>query len=313
MQVKRVPVWEDGRREIEIMKEAKRMDMLKANYEQHHMSAEQLEKMKERIAQAKWDKRKAVRSQLARRGLSAAAVIAAVFIALPNTSQNAAYAMSKIPVLGDLVDVVTFRDYQTDNGIQSADVKEPQLAVQSDDGTLADTADAINEQIDAVTTDFIAKFEESKKKEEGYQNLVVTSEVMATTEDYFTLKLICYQSAGSGEEEDYYYTIDRTTNQQLALSDLFKEGADYVTPISENIKEQMRSQMAADENVSYWLDDEDDFAEYDFNTIDENTSFYLDEDGRVVIAFNEGDVGPMSMGCVTFTIDNDVLASIRVR
>jgi hypothetical protein len=295
------------------MKEAERMDMLKANYEQYHMSAEQLEQMKERIAQAKWDKRKAVRSQMVKRSFATAAVIAAVLIALPNASQDAAYAMGRIPVLGDLVQVVTFRDYQMDNGTQSADVDVPQIVAESDDGTLADTADAINEQIDAVTTDLIAKFEESKKKEEGYQNLVVTSEVMATTKDYFTLKLICYQSAGSGEEEDYYYTIDRMTNQQLALSDLFEAGADYVTPISENIKEQMRTQMAADENVSYWLDDEDDFAEYDFNTIDENTSFYLDEDGRVVIAFNEGDVGPMSMGCVTFTIDNDVLASIRIR
>ena len=40
-------------------------------------------------------------------------------------------------------------------------------------------------------------------------------------------------------------------------------------------------------------------------------SFYLNENGEVVICFNEGDVAPMSMGCVTFVIPNDVLADIR--
>lgn len=40
--------------------------------------------------------------------------------------------------------------------------------------------------------------------------------VISTTDDYFTLKLMCYQAAGSGSEEDYYYTIDLATGQRLA-------------------------------------------------------------------------------------------------
>ena len=84
---------------------------------------------------------------------------------------------------------------------------------------------------------------------------MIKHEVINTTDDYFTLKLMCYQAAGSGYEMDYYYTIDLKTGERLALKDLFKEGSDYITPISENIKSQMRGQMDADENVSYWLDD----------------------------------------------------------
>ena len=82
---------------------------------------------------------------------------------------------------------------------------------------------------------------------------MIKHEVINTTDDYFTLKLMCYQAAGSGDEMDYYYTIDLKTGERLALKDLFKEGSDYITPISENIKSQMRGQMDADENVSYWL------------------------------------------------------------
>lgn len=138
----------------------------------------------------------------------------------------------------------------------------------------------------------------------------VKHKVLSTTKDYFTLKLICYQAAGSGAETDYYYTIDLKTGKRLALADLFVEGADYITPISENIKQQMREQMKKDENVIYWLDDPE-VSEWNFEKITDQTSFYLNQDGKLVICFNEGDVGPMSMGCVQFVISNKVIADIR--
>ena len=64
---------------------------------------------------------------------------------------------------------------------------------------------------------------------------------------------MCYRAAGSGAEWDYYYTIDLKTGERLTLSDLFQSGADYITPISENIKEQMQ-QMAEDDGKMYWVD-----------------------------------------------------------
>ena len=94
-----------------------------------------------------------------------------------------------------------------------------------------------------------------------------------------------------------------------SLRDIFKEGADYVTPISESIKKQMKEQMEADENVTYWLDNE--IEEWNFKQISQDESFYLNKDNHVVIAFNEGDVAPMYMGAVEFEIPAKVLESIR--
>ena len=71
----------------------------------------------------------------------------------------------------------------------------------------------------------------------------------------------------------------------------------------------MKAQMAADENVSYFLESEMD--EWNFKSITDETAFYLNADGEIVISFNEGDVAPMYMGVVTFTISNDVVAGIR--
>ena len=254
------------------------------------------------------------------------AAAAAVFVILPNTSMDVAYAMSSIPVVGKLVEAVTFRDYQYEDERNSADVEVPELVVKEDteenkneNGTegiiereeqLQKTTEEINREIEEITGKIISEFEENLKYKEGYQSIVVKNEIISTTENYFTLKLICYQGAGSGAEWDYFYTIDLNTGERIALKDLFQDGADYITPISENIKKQMREQMDADENKMYWVDNKD-IPEWNFRQITEETSFYINGNNDIVIAFNEGDVAPMYMGCVEFVISNEVLAEIR--
>ena len=93
---------------------------------------------------------------------------------------------------------------------------------------LKKTTAEINAEIEKITDQIVSEFEESRKEEEGYQEVVVKHEVISTTDDYFTLKLMCYQAAGSGAEWDYYYTIDLKTGERLTLSDLFQSGADYI-------------------------------------------------------------------------------------
>lgn len=316
-------------------KDIEKMQELKQAYSEPEMSGEQLARMKERMEEAKMEKRNKKKenqnkkNHAIRNAAAAAAAVAVVFVALPNTSESVAYAMSNIPVVGKLVEAVTFRDYKYESERNNADIEVPELAVnetalpgteQVAEGTeqaadsevqenLKKTTDEINAEIQKITDEIVAEFEENLKFEGGYQNVMVKHEVLSTTENYFTLKLICYQGSGSGAEWDYFYTIDLETGERLALKDLFVDGADYITPISENIKEQMQEQMDADENVYYWLNDE--IEEWNFEKITDETSFYLNEDGNIVISFNEGDVAPMYMGCVEFVIPNDVTEGIR--
>lgn len=316
-------------------KDIEKMQELKQAYSEPEMSGEQLARMKERMEEAKMEKRNKKKenqnkkNHVVRNAAAAAAAVAVVFVALPNTSESVAYAMSNIPVVGKLVEAVTFRDYKYESERNNADIEVPELAVnetalpgteQIAEGTeqatdsevqenLKKTTDEINAEIQKITDEIVAEFEENLEFEGGYQNVMVKHEVLSTTENYFTLKLICYQGSGSGAEWDYFYTIDLETGERLALKDLFADGADYITPISENIKEQMQEQMDADENVYYWLNDE--IEEWNFEKITDETSFYLNEDGNIVISFNEGDVAPMYMGCVEFVIPSDVTEGIR--
>lgn len=291
-------------------------EALKQDYQNHEMSPEQLDKMKAAIAQAKKENQKKRSLHILRNTLASAAAVALVFIILPNTSSGVAYAMSQVPGLSKLVNVVTFRNYQYEDDHNTADITVPEVAVSTESTENSEVADKtkksaneINSEIQSITEKLIDEFEAEKKKEDGYQDMTVKSEVIATTDQYFTLKLMCFQSAGSSAEWDYYYTIDLTTGERLKLADLFQDGSNYLDVISQEIKTQMQAQMDADSNKIYWLNS--DMPEGDFTSITNDTSFYLNSDNELVITFNEGDVAPMYMGCPTFTIPNDVLADIR--
>lgn len=288
---------------------------MKEVYQKQEMSAAELAKLKKKMKEARRMEQRARNKKRIIRTVSAAAAVVAAFVILPNTSASIALAMEQIPVIGNLVEVVTFRDYSYETDRNMADIQVPEIQVsdQADTGEVQDklnkTTEEINAEIQRISEDLIAEFEAGLEYEEGYQDVVVNSEVLTTTQDYFTLKLLCYQGAGSGYAWNYYYTIDLNTGERLKLKDIFKEGADYITAISENIKEQMQAQMDADDSVYYWLHDE--IEEWNFKSITDETSFYINEKGNVVIGFNEGDVAPMYMGTVEFEIPAEVLVDLR--
>ena len=223
--------------------------------------------------------------------------------------------MEQIPVLGQLVKVVTFRDYEYSDEQHEADVEVPELVVESQEGdsplqeNLGKSVDEINAEIQEISTELLSDFMENMRDEKGYKELVVKSEVIATTKDYFTLKISCYEGTASGYEWDYFYTINLNTGNRIQIADIFAEGSDYISVINNNIMEQMEEQMSADENVRYWLHDE--MEEFNFKTITEETSFYINSNNNVVICFNEGEVAPMYMGTVEFEIPAEVLNDIR--
>lgn len=287
---------------------------LKKEHNQLRMTDTQLEILKKRMEETEMEMNKNRKKSGIIKCTVAAALVAG-FMALPNTSASVAYAMGQIPVIGPLVEAVTFRDYKYESDRNNADIRVPEIRLgdqaknNDTQKKLENTTEEINTEIQKITDQLVKEFEDNLAHEEGYQDVVVNSEVLTATEDYFTLKLNCYQGAGSGYQFNYYYTIDLNTGKRLQLKDLFREDADYITSISENIRKQMKKQMAEDENVIYWLDNE--IREWNFKNITDETSFYLNREGNLVISFNEGDVAPMYMGIVEFEIPQQVLKGIR--
>ena len=229
----------------------------------------------------------------------AAAVLLALFLILPNVSRQAAYAMQEIPVLGDLVRVITLRQYDYQEGNNSWSIAVPQ--VQSDEEGLQEAAGAINASVEELTQTILDELE--AQKDGGYSDYKITYDVVTDSDRWFTLKLTLLQIMGSGSEEYRFYHIDKQTGQVVTLGDLLDQA--QLDAVSQEIKDQMRSRMEEDDSQIYWLDDEE-IPEWNFTSIDGEQNFYFDEAGRLVIAFNEYEVAPGCMGCPEFTIPSEI-------
>ena len=171
-----------------------------------------------------------------------------------------------------------------------------------------DGVEAVNQDMEATVEELIRQFEDTLS-EEGYHGLHVTQEVVTDNALYYTVKLSVLETEASGYEHNQFYTIAKQTGNVVTLADLFAEGSDYISAISENIKTQMKEQMAADEGVIYFLDN-DDMPEFNFQGITEQTNFYFNERGELVIAFDEYEVAPGSMGAPEFVIPQEVTAAL---
>ena len=266
-----------------------------------------LERVKEAIVRAKEDKLRAARTR--RKALMRMVAVSFIcfLVILPNMSAGVAQAMSSLPVVGEFFRVITIRDYHYMDDRFRAEVNIPEIESDSE------AAKSINGKISAIAEEWVEEFESAREDEWGRSEIKVDYEILSTAPEYFTLKLITYQGSGSGFHQDHYYTIRISDEKEMTLSDLFPEGADYITPISENIKEQMRQEMAQDSGKNYWidLDDDDPIKGLEFRKIKEDQQFYIDNEGRIVIAFDEGDAAPMYMGCVQFTIPGQVTDKIK--
>ncbi|WP_418623788.1 RsiV family protein [Waltera sp.] len=296
------------------------------------------ERLQAGIDRARMEKKRAEHARR-RSAWTAVAAAAVVMIALPNTNMQIAHAMENIPLLGGFFRLVTVRQYNYNDENHDAEVELAQINYGEDagegasvgevaaapEGTAAgsvegvgqeaavanlseDGVEAVNQDMEATVEELIRQFEDTLS-EEGYHGLHVTQEVVTDNARYYTVKLSVLETEASGYEHNQFYTIDKQTGNVVTLEDLFAEGSDYISAISENIKTQMKEQMAADEGVIYFLDN-DDMPEFNFQGITEQTNFYFNEKDELVIAFDEYEVAPGSMGAPEFVIPQEVTAAI---
>lgn len=228
-----------------------------------------------------------------------AAAFLALFMILPNTTLPMAMALSEVPVLGPAFRAVTFREYAEDLGNSELSVKTP--AIEAED-TDAEAAANISREIDALNEAAAERFR-AEHADGSHGALKLDYEVLSNTDRWYCVKVVqTEQGADTGVFEDYY-TFDKKTGECVILSDLFEKD-EYIAHLSENVKDQMRTQMKRDKDVDYFIDS--DMPEEDFREIDPNQDFYFDKDGALVLCFDSYEVAPGYMGPVTFRIPQNV-------
>ena len=295
-----------------------RLEKMKQEYEEIRIPAELRRRVEAGIQKGKEDGEEIIRmnkkSKLIKFVRNTAGAVVAAMLAITimaNSGASIANAMMKIPVLGTIAEIVTFREYKDSTNDMTADVKIPEVSVKNEDGSVnQETTDAVNKSIQEYTDEIIAQYKADVEASggEGKQLLDLEYEVITDSDRLFSIRFDKLQIMASGAESVKIYHIDKQTGQMINLKGLFKEDVNFIDPISDNIKKQMKEQMAADESKMYFIDS--DMPESDFQSITEDTTFYVNDSGKLVIVFDEYEVAPGSMGVVEFEIPTDVIQDI---
>lgn len=271
-------------------------------YEEIPVPDEAKRRLEEGIRKAKEEKRNVMRLRLIKRvgGTAAAAMVA--LTVLVNGSPAVAQAMERVPVIGAIAKVVTFRTYEDSRENAGAQVNIPQI---EGEGQQPEANQAIEEYANRL----IQMYEEEIQAggENGNYGLDSTYDVVFENQKYVSIRIRSTLTMASGTEFVKVFNVDKATGQVVELKDLLCGDEAVMAGISENIKAQMEAQMAADENVTYFLNS--DTPEWDFKGIDGDESYYFNENGQLVIVFEEYEVAPGYMGAVEFVIPESVTGS----
>lgn len=243
--------------------------------------------------------------------LSCVASLAIVSIIILNAVPYIAYAVKDVAVIGKIINAVTFTVYEHQENGYSAKVVTPKI-----EGLLdKEFEEKLNNEFKEYSAHIISAYEndvKDMKKEFGDENVHVgitsSYQVKTDNENILALDVYVVNEVGSSSTKHTYYNLNKKTGELLTFKTLFKENADYIAPISEYIKKEMKRRNI-EENCAYWIDGEENAFD-GFSKIEENHKFYINNDGNIVICFDKYEVAPGAYGSSEFVIPNEVVKDI---
>lgn len=244
--------------------------------------------------------------------VAAAATITVVgFVGATNLSPTFAKSMSDIPVLGALVKVLSFTQFNYQEDTFEANIETPVIEGLKNT-TLQETLNSkYLEEGKKLFEQFEADVAEVKAFDQtAHMGLNSGFEIKTNNDQILSIGHYVVNTAASSSTTMAYDTVDKQNEILITLPSLFKDDS-YITLISENIKAQMREKMADDANTIYWIAGDPDAID-GFDAIDAHQAFYISDTGKLVISFDKYTVGPGSIGIQEFEIPTEVLQDILV-
>lgn len=244
--------------------------------------------------------------------MAAAAIVLVAGTVGLNTSPAFAEDLQKLPVIGHLAQVLTFRSYQGTEEDVELDINVPVIQSKGDGELPA----KVNAQIQQIVSKYEAtgkaEFAEYKKDffatggteaewADRTMSLYIDYDVKYFNDDILSLEITTAKDWVSADEEHHFYNINLKKDEPLTLEGLL--GKNYVAVCNKSIVKQINERLAADENLCYFgygKNVGDNMG--GFESIEPTTDFYLNQDGDVVISFPEYSIAPGYMGIQEFVI-----------
>ncbi|MDB2139162.1 MULTISPECIES: DUF3298 and DUF4163 domain-containing protein [Clostridium] len=234
--------------------------------------------------------------------IGSAAVLAIIFGI--NISPVFADVVSDIPIVGNIVKLVTVKNYTLKKNNVEADIKVPAIEGLENKQLEENLNKEFIENGKKIYEELIEEFPSINN-----QMKYVGSDykIKADNDSFLSIEITKEEIQASSYTTKKHYTIDKNKQIVLTLPMLF-EGENYIEEISNDIKAQMIENMKKDSNLIYFLEsDENEEVIDSFDKIKENQDFYINNDGNLVICFDEYEVAPGYMGTLEFIISDKIL------
>ena len=126
-------------------------------------------------------------------------------------------------------------------------------------------------------------------------DVIVDYEIMRQTDTQVSFVVTLGEGWVSSMEERFYYNLDFAEGRDLTLRDLL--GENWVELCNQSIRAQIDASVD-DEGFTYFFPAK----EGGFTTVDENTTFYIREDGVPVVTFARYAIAAGEAGIPEFPI-----------
>lgn len=238
-----------------------------------------------------------------------AAASAAACIAVLNTVTAIPISAQGIPVVEQIVNVVTFGRFVAHDGGFEADIKTPKIEGLAEKELEKKLNNEFKENADAIKSQYIKDAKQIKKEfgtNGAHMHISMDYSIKTDTADYLALDVYVFTASGSSSTKHSYYNIDKRTKKLITLDDVYKDTPNY----REKMKEYIYSEMVRrnkEEDGIFWLKDDQFGWEDAEKALDENTKFYITSDKKIVICFDKYEIAAGAQGCPEFEIPDSVL------
>ena len=230
-------------------------------------------------------------------GVAAACV---VMIGGLNVSPTFAAAAADVPVLGGLFQVLTVRNYETVKDGIDYDVSVPEVEA---GGALTEAVNAqIQERVDAHLAQAQSDWEAYKDAyfatggtEEDWgdreMNVIIDYEIKSQTDTTVSFVVNLGEGWISASQQRFCYNLDLENDRDITLADVL--GENWVSICNDAVE----AYIAQDDSNLFYAPDQG-----GFTTVDETTSFYMNEDGSVTLVFPEYAIAAGAAGIVEIPV-----------
>lgn len=279
----------------------KQLDELKNEY----MKIKPDSEFKERIEQIMKENKKVRKFPI---GLSIAAAACICCIVTLNCVPAVSVYAQSIPVVKQLVNVLTLGRFEIKDGNMEANIAAPQI-IGLENKELEDKLNReFKEYAEVVKEQFINDAKEIKETAGSDVHFGVDMDytVLTDTDDVLAIDVYVLTAVGSSSTKHTYYNINKKDGTLLTLEEIYAKKNGWHEKMEQYIWSEMKRRNE-EEGAMYWEADDEFAGEFSKSAVQGFDKFYINKNGNTVICFDKYEIAPGAQGNSEFVIPDDLI------